>query len=317
MIEIDVSPNLLSGAVILSWHGVFAFAAVATAVFLVGRWARLVRVEPDAVYSIAVWAVSGGVIGARFFHVIDRWDLYSNTPWEALAFWQPGIAVWGGVLGGFAGGVIAALVLEWLRKRRWAKEQAGLPEDRRAPYEPAYPIGKIADITAPAMLFVLAVGRLGDIVNGEHCAKATDFFLGFVWTAPDTIARNCASGFGTAAHPTIAYEMLLSFGALWVVWKLRGRLRPDRAQAATMRANARRLRPPASAAPLRPRAALDFRQGLKLQTLDEARPYQQEDSNYHQDAQGNQLRLRHTGEPDLLFPEVHSSEADERVQPQE
>ena len=227
MIEIDVSPNLFSGSVILSWHGVFAFAAVATAVFLVGRWARLIRVDPDSVYSIAVWAVMGGVIGARVFHVIDRWDLYSSTPWEVVAFWRPGIAVWGGVIGGFVGGVIAALVLEWLRKRRWAKDQAAVPESERSPYEPGYPIGKIADITAPAMLFVLAVGRLGDIVNGEHCSKATDFFLGFVWTASDTIARNCASGFGQAAQPSIAYEMLLSFGALWVVWKLRGRLRPD------------------------------------------------------------------------------------------
>ncbi len=227
MIEIDVSPNLFTGSVILSWHGVFAFAAVVTAVFLTGRWARLIRVDPDSVYSIAVWAVVGGVIGARFFHVIDRWDLYSNTPWEALAFWQPGIAVWGGVLGGFAGGVLAAMVLEWLRKRRWAQEQADLPEDGRAPYEPAYPIGKIADITAPALILVLAVGRLGDIVNGEHCSKATDFFLGFVWTAPDTIARSCASGFGQAAQPAIVYEMLLSFGALWIVWRLRGRLRPD------------------------------------------------------------------------------------------
>ncbi len=227
MIEIDVSPNLFTGAVILSWHGMFAFAAVATAVFLVGRWARLIRIDPDSVYSIAVWAIVGGVVGARFFHVVDRWDLYSNTPWEALAFWQPGIAVWGGVLGGFVGGVAAALVLERLRKRRWTKDQAELPEDQRTPYEPAYPIGKIADITAPALILVLAVGRLGDIVNGEHCSKATDFFLGFVWTAPDTIARNCASGFSQAAQPSIVYEMLLSLGALWVIWKLRGRLRPD------------------------------------------------------------------------------------------
>ena len=185
MIEIDVSPNLFTGAVILSWHGMFAFAAVATAVFLVGRWARLIRIDPDSVlFPLPCGQLSEGVVGARFFHVVDRWDLYSNTPWEVLAFWQPGIAVWGGVLGGFVGGVAAALVLERLRKRRWTKDQAELPEDQRTPYEPAYPIGKIADITAPALILVLAVGRLGDIVNGEHCSKATDFFFGLRLDGP-------------------------------------------------------------------------------------------------------------------------------------
>ena len=133
------------------------------------------------------------------------------------------------MLGGFVGGVAAAVVLEWLRKRRWAREQAELPESDRSPYELAYPIGKIADITAPAMLLVLGLGRLGDIVNGEHCSDATDLFIGFIWTAPDTIARNCASGFTLtgAAHPVVVYEMLLLFGALWVVWRLRGRIAPD------------------------------------------------------------------------------------------
>ena len=227
MIEIEVSPNLISDGFTLSWHGLFAFAAVAIAVYLVGRWARLIRVDSDAIYSIAVWAIIGGILGARLFHVVDKWDLYSSTPWEALAFWQPGIAIWGGVIGGFVGGVISAVILEWLRKRRWQMEQADLPENRRVVYEPAFPVGKIADITAPALLFVQTVGRLGDIVNGEHCAKATDFFLGFQWMASDTNARGCASGHTQAVHPAIAYEMLLMLGALWLVWWLRGRLKPD------------------------------------------------------------------------------------------
>ncbi len=225
MIEIVASPDMFGGGA-LSWHGLFSFIAVATAVFLVGRWARLAAVDPDSVYSIAVWAIVGGVLGARLFHVVDPWELYSNTPWEALAFWNPGIAVWGGVLGGFAGGAISAVVMEWLGKRRWEREQRDRPEDQRQPYVPAYPVGVICDLTAPAMLFVQTVGRLGDIVNGEHCTKPTDFFLGFEWTSPGTIARVCSSGYLSSVHPAIVYEMLLMLGGLWVIWKLRGRLKP-------------------------------------------------------------------------------------------
>ena len=56
MVEIDIGSNLITfGSFILSWHGFFSFIAVATAVYLVGRWAPLVGVDPDAIYSIAIW----------------------------------------------------------------------------------------------------------------------------------------------------------------------------------------------------------------------------------------------------------------------
>ena len=72
--------------------------------------------------------------------------------------------MWGGILGGFVGGAIYAA---WNR----------------------YPVGAIADLAAPVMLFVQSIGRLGDIVNGEHCAKALDSIFGFVWTHPDSLAK--------------------------------------------------------------------------------------------------------------------------------
>ncbi len=203
MIEIDIGPNLVSvGTFVISWHGFFSFIAVAMAVYLVGRWAPLRGVDPDAIYSIAIWAIIGGVLGARLVHVIDNWSFYSANPGQVLAVWSGGIGLWGGILGGFIGGAIAALVMK-------------------------QPIGTIADLTAPAMLFVQTIGRIGDIINGEHCARATDFFLGFRWTSPVSDARLCSNGVGVAVHPVIAYEMLWNMLALAVIWNLRGRLRPD------------------------------------------------------------------------------------------
>ena len=203
MVEIDIGPNLLTlGTFVLSWHGFFSFVAVATAVYLVGRWAPMRGIDPDAIYSIAVWAIIGGVVGARLVHVIDQWDFYQNNPGQIIAIWEGGIGIWGGILGGFIGGAAYAL---------WAN----------------HPVGIVADLTAPALLIVQTIGRLGDIVNGEHCAKAADFALGFEWTNADTNARQCDSGFGTSVHPVIAYEMIWNMAALFVVWRLRGRLKPD------------------------------------------------------------------------------------------
>ena len=204
MVEIDIAPNLFSGSFVVSWHGFFTFIAVVTAVVLVARWAPLRGIDPDDILSIAIWAIVGGVVGARVVHVIDNWtDLYQDNPVQVLYIWNGGIGIWGAILGGFLAGAAYSL----LKK---------------------HPVGVIADLTAPVMLLSQTIGRLGDIVNGEHCAKATDLFFGFVWTHAETAARSCASGFGTIeAQPVIAYQMIWNLLALAVIWRLRGRLKPD------------------------------------------------------------------------------------------
>ncbi len=204
MIEIDISPYLISaGTFLLSWHGFFSFIAVATAVYLVGRWAPLRGIDPDDVYSIAIWAILGGLVGARLVHVVDHWEFYRYNLLQIAFVWSGGIGVWGGILGGFAGGAIYALIT----KR---------------------PVGIIADLTAPALLLVQTIGRLGDIVNGEHCARAAgDFILAFNWIRVDSDARGCANGVGVPVQPVIAYEMLWNMAALFVIWKLRNRIKPD------------------------------------------------------------------------------------------
>jgi phosphatidylglycerol:prolipoprotein diacylglycerol transferase len=207
MIEIDISPFLFSTDFVsqlsLSWHGLFSFVAVATAVVLVARWAPLKQIDPDAVLSIAVWAIIGGVIGARVVHVVDHWGaVYSQNPMQVLEIWTGGIGVWGGVVGGFIAGAAYALIAK-------------------------HPVGVIADLAAPAILYVQTIGRIGDIINGEHCSRATDLLFGFQWTHAETAARNCADGYANAVHPAIAYEMIWNILALAVLWQLRGRLKPD------------------------------------------------------------------------------------------
>lgn len=219
MIEIDIGPNLLSfdfvGSFVLSWHGFFSFVAVATAVVLVGRWAPMRGVDPDAVYSIAIWAIIGGVIGARVVHVIDNWGpIYSHNPGQVFAIYSGGIGLWGGILGGFLGGAAYAM---------YAK----------------FPVGIIADLTAPVMLFSQSIGRIGDFINGEHCANATDLPIGFLWTHASTVASVCedggpilnsegiVTGLNSAVQPVIAYEVIWNMLALIVIWKLMGRIKPN------------------------------------------------------------------------------------------
>ena len=204
MIEIPIEPNIvaMAGQFVLSWHGLFSFVAVAVAVFLVGRWAPTRGVLPDDIYSIAIWAIIGGIIGARIVHVVDNWEFYQNSPDRIIAIWAGGIGLWGGILGGFLAGAAYALI----RK---------------------HPVGLIADLAAPAVLLAQTIGRIGDIVNGEHCAKAWDFALAFIWTSDLADASRCVNGVGVAVQPVIAYEMIWNALALVLIWNLRNRLRPD------------------------------------------------------------------------------------------
>ena len=111
MIEIGINPYIFDfGPLTLSWHGLFSVVGIALAVFLVGRWAPRHGISSDAVYSVAVWAIIGGIIGARLVHVIDEWGFYSDNLVRSLQFWRPGVAIWGGVLGGLAGGVLCARI---------------------------------------------------------------------------------------------------------------------------------------------------------------------------------------------------------------
>ena len=93
-ITIGLNPNLIDfGGLVLSWHGFLTFVAVALAVFLTARWAKQEGILPDTVYSVAVWAIIGGIVGARIVHVIDFWGFYSQDPLRIIALWSGGIAI--------------------------------------------------------------------------------------------------------------------------------------------------------------------------------------------------------------------------------
>ncbi|MFN3974450.1 MAG: prolipoprotein diacylglyceryl transferase [Dehalococcoidia bacterium] len=204
MIRIGMDPDLVvAGGFVLSWHGLLSFLGVALAVWLVARWAPRRGISSDAVYATAIWAIIGGIVGARLLHVIDEWQYYRANPLQIIAIWNGGIAIWGAILGGFVGGAIYA------RMNR-------------------IPVGRLADIAAPALLLAHTIGRVGDVINGEHVAKTTSMPWGVVWSHPKSLTYQFYGGQLVPTHPAVAYEMvwnLLIFALLW--WVVRERLKPE------------------------------------------------------------------------------------------
>ena len=220
-ISIGINPNLIdAGPITLSWHGLLTFVAVAVAVWLVARWGAKDGMIVDSIYSVAVWAIIGGVIGARLLHVIDFWDeVYRDDFFSVFSVWSGGIAIYGAIIGGFIGG--AAYIM--IRNSEWflAMWRTVFPFMGEAHKANLPGIGRLADITAPALLLAQAIGRLGDIINGEHFSKVTDLPWGVIYTN-----ANSPGIFRPPTHPTVGYELIFDLVLLAAIWPLRDRLRP-------------------------------------------------------------------------------------------
>ncbi len=211
----------------LSWHGFLTFVAVAVAVYLTWRWGRRDGLNGDGILSVATWCIIGGLVGARALHVIDFWDdFYQYNPERIVFFWSGGIAILGAYLGGFAGGASYILI----RNAPWFNglcDNAGLRwTGMHRPFAELPSVPHLADIAAPALLIALAIGRIGDVINGEHCATFSGLPWAVTYTDPDSLYRFCAHGGTASTHPAVAYELLFCLALAGVLWLLRDRIQP-------------------------------------------------------------------------------------------
>ena len=207
-IEIGIDPEIRElGGLLLTWHGVFTALGIAAGVFVAIVAARRLGFIDDDVYSVALIAIPAGIIGARALFVAERWGAEGlDQVADIFRINEGGISVYGAVLGGIVGGVVYG----WFRK---------------------FPIRRGLDVAAFGALMGMAVGRIGDLINGEHFAEASSLPWAVRYTnlgSPSTVAHpQCGlSPFQIdlsalcAQHPAVIYEMigdLLILGLLFLV----------------------------------------------------------------------------------------------------
>ncbi len=103
-IVINIDPVILQiGHFEVRWYAVTMLLAVVAAVLIMAHRGKKSGIATEEIYSLALWVVPGGIIGARLVHVIDYWGYYSANPMAIFAFWQGGLAIWGAILGGVTG----------------------------------------------------------------------------------------------------------------------------------------------------------------------------------------------------------------------
>jgi phosphatidylglycerol:prolipoprotein diacylglycerol transferase len=191
---IDIDPNLITlGPFVLSWHGLFSAVGLGAGIWIALRLLRGTAITEDDVMTTAFWCTIGGLVGARLFHVVDQWDYYSQRPLQILLLNEGGIAIFGAIVGGTVGGVVYALV-------------------RRLP------VGLLLDAGGVGLILGQAIGRIGDVINGEHhgLPLPADSPWAVTYVNPNTLGER-----GIPNHLAVGYEQvwdLLIFGVLLGLW---------------------------------------------------------------------------------------------------
>lgn len=93
-------------------------------------------------WQASFWTILFGIIGARLYHVIDYWEIYSKNLPLIFAIWNGGLGIFGALLGGFLAFYIFVT----------NKKQKALPW---------------LDVIAIPLPLAQAIGRWGNYFNGE------------------------------------------------------------------------------------------------------------------------------------------------------
>ena len=144
-----------------AWHGITIAVGILTGFLIALRWGRARGLDPDPFYELAGLLTFGGLVGGRIFYVLEHGGPLFGT--RGFTF-----------DGGF---ILAGLLLAfWVRRKRL----------------------DILYLDAIALWLPLgvAIGRIGDLINGEHFGAASTAFYAVRNSNPNALTPN----------PQLAYE---------------------------------------------------------------------------------------------------------------
>ena len=197
-IVIDLDPNIVRlGPLLITWHGVFSVLGIIAAARL-GFWLlerNGVELKGGGGDGLA-WMVIVGLIGARLLYVWENFRIFANGQLlRMFALTEGGISQWGGLFGAMLGAFI------WARRSKFS-------------------YWKMIDAGGPATMIGLAIGRIGDVINGEHHGTPTTLPWGVEYVNPNTLGEP-----GRVVHPEVAYEMVLCLAILAAILPFHERLK--------------------------------------------------------------------------------------------
>jgi len=221
---IDLTPEPIAihlGPLPIYWYGICYALGLFAAYQIMVREARRKGLDSEIIINGLIIVAIAALIGGRLYHVVDQWVLYKDDPITILlpihrladgSYYFAGFSGLG-VYGGLITGTLAALAyIRWKGQSFW----------------------RWADVVAPALFLMQALGRFGNFFNQELYGPPTNLPWGLAIQCKNRVAiYACPAGsdpvatLGDHFHPLFLYESLSGLlGALFVLWL--GRRHSDR-----------------------------------------------------------------------------------------
>lgn len=187
------------GPLSVRWYGIIIAVGILLGYFVAQRALVKAGLHKDTLVDIIFYSALFGFIAARIYFVIFQWPYYAENPGEIIKIWHGGIAIHGGLIGGFIAGVIVCKV------------------KNSNPFQ-------IGDIVAPSIILAQGIGRWGNFMNHEaHGGPVSRAFLEQLHL-PNFIIENMYIN-GQYYHPTFLYESIWDVAGFIILVNIRKHLK--------------------------------------------------------------------------------------------
>lgn len=197
--------SLFGHDVTIMWYGVLIAFGFTLAVLFGGRMAYLWKMDLNKMLDILIFGTIGGIVGARLYFCIFKWDYYSHHLIEIFKTWEGGLAIYGGIIGGG----IAAFITSKIIKLNFYN---------------------LLDIAGMSFLIGQGIGRWGNYANQEAFGGNTNGTYG-MWSEKvrDYIIANQSELPGVdpnmPVHPTFFYESVWCIAGFLILFLITKKFR--------------------------------------------------------------------------------------------
>jgi phosphatidylglycerol---prolipoprotein diacylglyceryl transferase len=191
VITIGIDPTIELGPATVAWHGLTIAIGIVVGVLVAGRAAEERGFDADRLWAIAGIVAVAGLVGGKALYVLESGLAGEPGSWLSTRGFT------------FNGGVIGATIAIAVYLMRTGTSLRYL------------------DVVAAGFPLGVAVGRIGDVINGEHYGPASTWLLAVRNTHPDAEVPSAA----LAYHSGGLYDVLIGLAIFAVVWPARHRFR--------------------------------------------------------------------------------------------
>jgi len=184
--------SVFGKTITINWYGAIIAFGFILAALLGGRIAYTWKMSIDKMLDVLIYGALAGVVGARLYYVLSKWDYYGSNPGDIIKIWEGGLAIYGGIIAG----IIAGYIVCKIEKLNFLN---------------------LLDCVGISLLVGQGIGRWGNFANQEAFGTNTSLPWGmksektvhYLLSNYDEItARGIHINAYEPVHPTFLYESL-------------------------------------------------------------------------------------------------------------